>query len=93
MDILGNVISGDEISSDFKNKLQELEGFTENLYKQIVKMLKKRLENLKKRGVSPAANIKGKCIFKDFTHYKSKEKIGTKMINIMFEKKTRVVHP
>ena len=86
---MGNVVSGDEICSDFKNKLQELEGFTEDLYKQIIKMLKKRLEYLKRRGVSPAANIKGNCIFKSFTHYKSKDYPGTKMIDIMFGKKQR----
>merc|ERR1712237_63826 len=91
LDILGNVITGEEICPDFKNKLQEIEGFTEDLYKKIVVMLKKSIEYLKKRGVSFDVNIKGKCIFKDFTHYKSKEKIGTKMINIMFEKKTKVL--
>ena len=69
--------------------MQKLEGFTEELYKQVVKMLRKRLEYLKRRGVSPIANIKGKCIFKSFTHYKSKNKPGTKMIDIMFGKKQR----
>ena len=50
-------------------------------------MLSKRLEYLKKRGVSPITNIKGKFIFKSFTHYKNKNKPGTKMIDIMFGKK------
>ena len=52
LDILGNVVSGGEICSNFKNKLQDLEGYTEELYKQVLKMLSKRLVHLKKRCLS-----------------------------------------
>ena len=89
LDTIGNVVSGGEICPEFKNKLQKLGGFSEELYKQVLKMLSKRLEYLKKRGVSPVENIKGKCIFKSFTHYKNKNKPGTKMIDIMFGKKLK----
>ena len=50
LDIVGNVVSGGEICPEFKNKLQKLGGFSEELYKQVLKMLSKRLEYLKKGG-------------------------------------------
>merc|ERR1712002_1021117 len=50
LDILGNVMTGEEICSDFKNKLQEIEGFTEDLYKEIFVMLKNRSRKDRKRG-------------------------------------------
>ena len=52
LDILGNVVSGGEICSNFKNKLQDLGGYTEELYRQVLKMLSKRLVHLKKGGLS-----------------------------------------
>ena len=50
LDTVGNVVSGGEICPEFKNKLQKLGGFSEELYKQVLKMLSKRLEYLKKGG-------------------------------------------
>ena len=48
LDTLGNVVSGGEICPNFKNKLQGIGGYTEELYKQVLKMLRKRIAHLKK---------------------------------------------
>ena len=52
LDTVGNIVSGGEICPELKNKLQKLGGFSEELYEQVLKMLSKRLEYLKKGGFS-----------------------------------------
>ena len=41
LDILGNVIDSGEICSDFKLKLQNVEGFTEALFREVKNILSK----------------------------------------------------
>ena len=91
LDTLGNVISGGEICQDFKSKLKKIEGYTEKFYKEVLEMLKKRLVHLKKKGVTPKDNIKAKSIIRSFTHYNNTNKPGTKLLDLCYSTKTKVL--
>ena len=71
LDIIGNVTDSGEICSDFKLKLQNVEGFTENLFREVKGMLSNFLKALKKKGVTPKNNFRASIIIKSFTYYNS----------------------
>ena len=73
LDILGNVVDSGEICSDFKLKLQNVEGFTEALFSEVKGILSKFLVALKKKGIIPKNNFKASSVIKRFTHFNSEK--------------------
>ena len=79
------------ISYISKLKLQKVEGFTEILYREVRGILSKFLAHLKKKGVTPRENFRACSVIKSFTHFNNERKPGTRILDLCYSMKTKVL--